>query len=237
MKNKRTLVSIDWDFFIPEKPEWDLGHKENAMFLNMMWHMRGHLIPHIKTSGLEKEFHKRIKHRGLVAVSDSHAFAYNPNIDKFDEIILFDAHHDCWATPEDGGIMCHNWARACLEENPKAKLTWVYPRKESLGYYPVPDDLAARVRLQDIASLEGQTDATVLHICRSGCWTPPWLDQAFIDFVKSFGNTNNILSLQDNEWDPMNIRWSEDQIKQVIRMTEVMEEQMNKLRRMYTSSC
>lgn len=230
--NKRTLVSIDWDFFVPEKPEWDLGHQESEMFLRMLWMMRGHLIDQMKTSGEEKDFFRRLDLPSLgVTTSDSHAYAFQQLVDGgYDQLILFDTHHDCWGSSKDDNIMCHNWVRIWLSLSPKHKVIWVYPNPDVLEGYPLPKDLANQVKLVAYGSLKLQTDTVAgLHICRSGCWTPPWLDKNFIEFVQSY-NPRRIVTLQDGVWNPMKERWTEQAMKEALHFEKMSKELIERSR-------
>lgn len=41
----------------------------------------------------------------------------------------------------------------------------------------------------------------VIHICRSGAWTPPWYDQNFIEFVKATGLPVKNIGCLPRKWD------------------------------------
>ncbi len=51
----RTLITIDWDFHIPEDLFWDLGHRESLFFLSAVWSIRMGLYHRIKPTGTEKQ--------------------------------------------------------------------------------------------------------------------------------------------------------------------------------------
>ena len=56
-----------------------------------------------------------------------------------------------------------------------------------------------------------------LHVCRSGCWTPPWLDEAFVAFVKAYGkDLKKANLLQNGEWNPLKARWSKADLKKAL---------------------
>ena len=55
-RKKKLLVTIDWDYWVPEKLEWDMGHRESQFFLEAIWAFRGQLIEHMKTTGEELAF-------------------------------------------------------------------------------------------------------------------------------------------------------------------------------------
>lgn len=214
-----TLLTVDWDTFIPENTIWDMGHQESLMFLNMMWQMRMSLFKEMKTDGEEVDFWEKIRQVvdlslvDAVTVSDSHAYVWSEAAFA-DTIILVDAHHDTWAEsdPEDN-IYCHNWARKWLIQDTSRHLFWIQPDWAD-GSFSVSDDLSHRVTRCPFSEFdrfyEGAADSfdiDGIHICRSGCWTPPWLDSNFIEFVERVGL--EVISLQDGAWDPMVERWGE----------------------------
>jgi hypothetical protein len=70
----------------------------------------------------------------------------------------------------------------------------------------VPDDLKDRFEIVGLDDKLELGDVWNVHVCRSGCWTPPWLDKAFIDFVGCRGYP--VARLQSGDWDPMKPRWN-----------------------------
>ena len=216
-------ISIDWDFFVPEDPMWDFGHRESRMFLNLMWKMRGaDYLKKIKTTGREKGFWARLRKKidigsATVGVSESHAVLTPTALSECRRLILFDAHHDCFSTQEEGFTCCGDWARQWLECDKNRRLTWVRPAW--VDPRP-PKDLAARIDVFDEDSFDGadMKMASFIHICRSGCWTPPWLDGKFIKFVRQVHPSPTIL--QDGDWDAMKERWAAEDYKEVRNLTE-----------------
>jgi hypothetical protein len=129
-----------------------------------------------------------------------------------DYIINFDAHHDLgyceWARLhemiEEGTCTCDMWLCALLEWLPGVEARIVYPswlREEvsidrqwenlegkipkkmffdrvEMGFFEDEDGSIGEVVVpgEDIEVLS-------LFICRSGAWTPPWLDEQFVEFV------------------------------------------------------
>jgi len=85
---------------------------------------------------------------------------------------------------------------------------------------------------QDVASkglnlgLEG---SVVPHICRSGCWVPPWLDKAFTGFVEGLGRYPAI-PLQHGDWNPMTERWNEEYLREALENERLLQEQISKMR-------
>jgi hypothetical protein len=222
----KTLVTIDWDFYVPEKPEWDWGHQESLLFLDIVWRSRLGLYEAVKTSGTEVGFWKELGRkvdmsRCKLNLSDSHCFVYLI-ANEADTIILFDAHHDCWhgdnlgVDKEDHNIYCHNWLREWLIGSQSRRLIWVKPEWADERFV-VPEDLEDRVEVLGYGDRMPVDRADWLHICRSGCWTPPWLDEAFVAFVKASGkDLKKANLLQNGEWNPLKVRWSKAELKKAL---------------------
>ena len=202
----KTLLTVDWDAFVAEKTEWDLGHWESLLYLKFLWMSRMWLYDQIKTSGKEKDFWKKVPPgSGVTWVSDSHLFAFHLS-HGVNRIVLVDGHHDCWPPSSSKKLIeCHNWLRAWLQSGKKRMVTWVRP-DWSAGVMEVPDDLKDRFEIVGLDDKLELGDVWNVHVCRSGCWTPPWLDKAFIDFVGCRGYP--VARLQSGDWDPMKPRWN-----------------------------
>ena len=215
----RTLISIDWDFHVPEDLFWDLGHRENLFFLHMVWSLRMGLYAKIKTSGTEKNLWDWLRARvnldgRMLAVSDSHASAYSLAED-VDHVTLIDAHHDCWVGQDSKGIYCDNWLRQWLKGDKKRRILWVMPRWQTKAF-ELPHDVKQRIDVVEFSEdlkLSG-TSSRFVHVARSGCWTPPWLDDAFLDFLKGFGRPlKEALVMQDGDWNPLKRRWDKETLE------------------------
>lgn len=235
----KTLVSIDFDMFVPEKPEWDFGHRESLMYLKMLWATRVGLINEMKTTGSEIEFweqFKDVKFRMPTWVSDSHSYAYTL-LAGVSRVVLFDAHHDCWegdslgVDKEDQGVYCHNWLRVWLEGGKGRKAVWVKPGWQDAC--TLPKDMKKRVEVVTYSKgmdlgLQGSVG---LHVCRSGCWVPPWLDKAFLAFVgASARGLEGIRVLQNGEWNPMTERWSKKDLDNALVAEAQIQAKMKEMR-------
>jgi hypothetical protein len=103
-------------------------------------------------------------------------------------------------------VDCSDWLSTWLFSAPFSnyRVHWVRPKWTEIEL-PMALD---RTQVTDIpfnGSLP-KSNVVCLHICRSGCWTPPWADQAFIDFVTASGKKPTIM--QRGEWNPMVKRWT-----------------------------
>lgn len=216
-KKKTWLLSVDWDTFVPENPAWDFGHAETQMFATLAWLTRGHALEVMKTTGEEHTFWQRVQKRTryhktfpIFLVSDSHAMLGSMlNTFEIDEVVLVDAHHDMWPVACEGSYTCSDWLRIWLEEYKQNRARWIQP-EWSADMFEVPSDLKKRVKhtlLPNMEKLLPATPPVAIHLCRSGSWTPPWLDAAFIEFTLSAGLRPT--TLQQKGWfDPMVERWS-----------------------------
>jgi hypothetical protein len=187
----KALITVDWDFFVREDPLWDIQHNETGLYINTLWHLRGHLIDAMKTDGNEKGFWKALQkqvdlHDVPVYVSESHSFAFQVILLHRPELVIsYDTHHDLWPRAKnDPDVFCHNWLRAYLQTFQHARAIWVYP-EHSAGQFRMPEDKIARrcKRRPPENRLPASLQIEAIHICRSGAWTPPWLDEAFGKFV------------------------------------------------------
>lgn len=212
---KRVLVTVDWDFFVPENPMHDMQHCETEFHLSVLWKTRYGLRNEIKTNGLQKEFWKKL---GLppireIYVSDSHVDAL-PLTRKhsIDLVINYDQHHDCWPLKGDK-VGCDNWLTGFLRGR-WCQAVWVRP---PVGMFNDSDDMDVKAKGKLVVKDYGEPlghlyaiepdDDVILHVCRSGCWTPPWLDLDFIEFVKASGAIE-VETLRPAPWDGMTVRWS-----------------------------
>jgi len=211
----KTLLTVDFDFFVPEDPFLDLAHKEDLFFLKTIWHARTHLIDQLKCNGQEQGFWKQLSslmHMQTkdLFISDSHAsVAQLLQQEDFNRVILIDAHHDCWLQEDANRVGCEDWACWWLQQNPYNHLIWIYPDWQDISAYPTPFHLYKQIHtttdLQHIKNLTAQA----IHVCRSGCWVPPWCDQTFITFVKDLQEQQPQLHtsmIQEDDWDALTPR-------------------------------
>lgn len=232
--------------FVPEKAKWDIGHQENLLGLDMLWAHRYHLRDKMKTSGEETDFWRHIYnnlkfHRDIVPfLSDSHAYGYRA-AQGCDGVLLFDAHHDCWKPraktghgdleEDDTQIYCDNWLRAWLEMVPTRWAVWVYPEHSTWQRLEVPEDLREQVTSMSWNTFKNDQGLVprhetigAIHICRSGCWTPPWLDKDFIDFIADpVDAVNDGVIMQEGAWNPLKPRWSAEKEAQAKAMQEQID--------------
>lgn len=216
----KILLSIDWDYFIPIKESWSGSYIENKRNIMLIWYKRyfeskrhGNDIE--KSIRVGNELHRFIcnmrkyfKFRKNIKmyVSDSHKFSYDIALkSKCESVINIDAHSDLGY----GGIKslefevnCANWLGKLLKNNIIKSANIIYS----------PYTMECKEEFSEInnkfnvnyTQLEYISDMKIeaIHICRSGSWTPPWLDDFFNKFVHSFNIPYKIMDCPLRSWYP-----------------------------------
>lgn len=205
------LLSIDWDFFFPvprSDPQglFDWGHQENPFFRTTIWPVRASSflaadLPLPPLSGEQTACWDRfrIAEGAPLYVADSHALiAADAIVAGVDEVWSFDAHHDLGYERDDlprlfatGTIRCDTWGLAYGLYGIGVHVrfpTWARWRDDVASLLP----LSRQVLDAGSGSIAVETNDERLPIfdkvflCRSGCWVPPWHDEAFTDLVGRF---------------------------------------------------
>mgnify|MGYP001609838404 CR=1 FL=1 len=215
LKQERVAVNVDWDFFFKEDPMWDWGHREALIFLDLMWYNRFEsfaLSPRLGAQDLEhfyqpnrlyKRFWSKLESLGfdfsqalpLVGDSNIGAWSYFSGV-PVKHVYNFDFHHDVAYHDLDKMVECGNWLGQLLKLKKRLTSTIVYPTKQRRDEeFHLPESVdslvGSRVYATDLRSLEAAPrKVNYLYICRSGCWTPPWADSQYIQFVSQVSNGN-----------------------------------------------
>ena len=96
------------------------------------------------------------------------------------EVTLLDAHHDC-GYGQDSEATCGNWAARSLKSKKVSKLHLYYPEWRRTCPEPSHETHPTSVNY----GLPPQpTLYDVVHMCRSGAWTPPWFDSKLRKLIK-----------------------------------------------------
>ncbi|MEY8000683.1 arginase [Clostridium sp. Mt-5] len=225
---KKNLLSIDWDYFIPIKERWYGSYIENRRNNVIIWYRRyfedkkkGINIEKSVKTGREligfwnviKE-HFIIKKKAKVYVSDSHKFSYyigeNSNCG---EVINFDAHSDLGyggIKSLDFELNCANWLGKLLKNEVVNKVRIVY----SPYTYESKDEFQEinqvfNVKYPQIEDIKDKTAIDYIHICRSGSWTPPWLDCKFYEFIKDLNMPYKVVKCPKRHWNPEGLTLSD----------------------------
>lgn len=245
----KNLLVIDWDFFFYNPMEagarddrtrfFDWGHAEAPFFRDAVWPMRaaGFLasgLPLPQTKGWD-DFaeHFRLADNVEIAVSDSNAWTGKFANDGFDDVWLFDAHHDCgydkvtsfheWQreNTSDMGMQfsCEDWMLAF--QHMGAKLHYRYPswhRRYRRKGVEVPKGVILDADMADLTfgtTLPAVTFDAV-SICRSGAWVPPWCDADFDEFLSQWGDWHQVDDV------PLYRDWHTDYAKQEIQERDML---------------
>ena len=197
------LLSVDWDFFFPIPEDdiaalYDWGHNENIPFMsNGIWEFRASsfirsVIPLPRTNGEENNFWQRFTFQDNTTLyySDSHCRVFNQLVLKGIDIIWnFDAHHDAYHSIKEvekqGKVTCDNWVTAVIMNDIKVKnffpkwKTWDMKGKVSIPY-------------QKDNGKKFHESFQKIFICRSGAWTPTWIEDSFWQFINACPVSNKV---------------------------------------------
>lgn len=235
MKKKpagRVLLSIDWDFFFPI-PEYDphmlydWAHREDKeMFYGIVWLIRaagffsqGYELP--VTSGEEKDFWSRFKlrHNAALYYAESHSLILHQLVSAgVTRVLSFDAHHDAGYSgqfKETDQVGCYNWAAHLASRGVEVKV--IHP---AWKYYAFDCEETSQVEVERMidngSPITEEIDA--VFVCRSGAWTPGWLDDDFDGFLKNCPLSRQIQvgELIEREWESDTAREMASKEKQLI---------------------
>jgi hypothetical protein len=223
------ILSVDWDFFFPElsfDPKlwmlYDWGHRDGgSMFLQELWYNRAtgfvmNKLPLPMTTGEEKSFWSRFEFKpgAKLFYADSHVHIYSPemqalilNDEKMTTIDNFDAHHDAGyrGTKEamilSAEVTCEDWALAYNINGVRTRT--FYPRWKTWAMKAERRPIYKLKRAFDDPNLKMKPYDHV-YVCRSGGWTPPWLDEAFSEFLSAcpIEEQRELRECKPRGWDP-----------------------------------
>lgn len=256
-------LNIDWDFFFKEDVRWDWGHREARLFLEEMWHIRFQsfwaqgkdLQSLYRPRALYASFWHDLQVLGfdvshaicVYAESNLGAWGVFSGLNGIGHIYNFDSHHDVAYGALSDMIDCGNWLGHLLKKRKSLSATVVYPTTdrmaEEFNFFPeaasAVDEWKAQGRLgaTGFSSLKYKPrEVSVVFICRSGCWTPPWADSKFVQLVRSYPRESvylkEILPELVDFGDPMVKRkWNrEEERKHADEYKRVITEQMHLIR-------
>lgn len=231
---RKCLLSIDWDYFINiKKDNWG-SYIENTKNVINLWYKR-----YIQAKALGRDIQKsfqlssgtdgfweRIKGHFIYEneikayVSDSHALSYDIAREQgCDTVYLFDAHADLGyggLSSLDFEVNCANWLGKLMKDKLIEEANIIYsPYTAEKPEYFKPINNAFNVCYPCFNSLDTGIEVSAVHICRSGAWTPPWLDERFARFVDCLGIAYELKNCPTRKWDTTNISFS-DQISYLL---------------------
>jgi hypothetical protein len=229
---EKCLLSIDWDYFIYTRNKWGT-YLENNRSLIDLWYKRYiqgkargvdirsfHLSSELDTfwNKIKKSFKfvKNIK----AYVSDSHALSYViAKRSNCKSVYLFDSHADLGyggLSSHNLEVNCSNWLGKLLKERHIKEANIFYsPYTTEKPEFFNPMNRIYNIRYYNFNNFDESIVVSAIHICRSGAWTPPWLDNKFTKFIDALGIPYEIVNCPERKWDPVNISLS-DQINYLI---------------------
>ncbi|WP_312755415.1 arginase [Rummeliibacillus suwonensis] len=222
------LLSIDWDYFISLDNKNCVSTIENKKTVNDLWYKR---YFQFKSEG--KDLQKRYqlseeadkfwgKMKKIfefdshvhIFVSDSHALSYKiAQMYNCDNVYLFDAHSDLGygGLPSlEFELNCANWLGKLLK-NKKVKEAHIiygpYTAEKPENFQQMNE--LYHIEYPTINDLDEKTKISAIHICRSGAWTPPWLDGKFIEFIRKIGFSYTMTECLKRNWDPTALTYAD----------------------------
>lgn len=181
-----TIISVDWDYFLPDLSGFDWGmNEEKGFFYEMIWLTR--YRNRCMLTG-QKAYEIMLDYEGFwkdllggktvrrIAITDSHKeLSYFLNSES--DVYNFDQHHD-FGYGQLEKLDCGNWARlSMLNTYALIYPKWRMERPETMK----PNGIDIFYNHQAVM-LPDKID--LVFVCRSSCWTPSWLDNCWLDFIE-----------------------------------------------------
>lgn len=188
-------LSIDFDFFIREKPMWDWGHKEGQTFYNFapLWLIRySNLnLDIVKETNIDTyadfnpiDIVEALESKGFdltgvkeLGYGDSHVYAlYAFKDTEAGVMINIDAHHDMWPIGEY--LDCGNWITFLISVELYSSIRLVYPKWLNGSALK---SLKMKKGSMSWDMLDGTgLEVNRIYFCKSGSWVPPHHDKIYI---------------------------------------------------------
>jgi len=224
---EKCLLSIDWDYFVYTKNNWGTYLENNRSLLNL-WYIR-YIQGKARGEDIQKAYHissevdtfwNKIKKRFKFVkntkayVSDSHALSYKIAIENSCKVVyLFDSHADLGyggLSSLNFEVNCSNWLGKLLKDKQIKEANIFYsPYTAEKPENFEPMNSIYNIKYCNFKDFHKCILVSVIHICRSGAWTPPWLDNKFTQFIDALEIPYEIVNCPERKWDPDNISLSE----------------------------
>jgi len=226
---KKCLLSIDWDYFIYTGNRNFGSYTESKRTIIDLWYKR-YIVSKKKGEDITRafslskdidKFWDRIKKTFVfkknvkVYVSESHALSYDIAVDNGCNVVcLFDSHADLGyggLQSLDFEVNCANWLGKLFKEGKIEKAYIIYSpfTLEKPCYFDSMNNLF-NIEYPKLEKLDRNMDISVIHICRSGAWSPPWYDEEFSKFINDLGIPYRIMDCPVRKWDTSNISLSNE---------------------------
>ncbi|WP_010289209.1 hypothetical protein [Kurthia massiliensis] len=223
-----SLLSIDWDYFISTGNQQIISSIENERTIHDLWYKRyfeyesygKHFEQYFRLAEEVQYFWQMVRTKFQwgpnvkVFVSDSHALSYKiAHKFKIDDVYLFDAHSDLGyggLASLDFEVNCANWLGKLLKQRTIQSAHIIY--SPFTCEHPTDFDEMNRtfdIHYPTLQQLPERIDTNVIHICRSGAWSPPWFDTQFVQFVKDLNLPYQQYQCDVRDWDPQHVNFSQ----------------------------
>ncbi len=202
-----TILSIDWDYFFPEFKRYCWSAKETKPELyEEVWIDRcGDLAPGQTRPAAERYRHNPDLLEPLLQATDfsqvkeltieeSHAKIVPWISDRWSSVrvVNYDQHHDWAYVPDDlctpmPKADCACWASAMHDDGILERYEIVYPSWRC-ATPEVPPELACLFGFGSTVPIHYRPvrlRPDAIFLCRSGHWTPPWDDRAWMYLIRS----------------------------------------------------
>ncbi|RDY24115.1 arginase [Romboutsia maritimum] len=165
-----------------------------------------------EANGFWEMLKKRIKFpkSTKIVVSESHAMAYYiAKENGCDSVYSFDAHSDLGyggIKSLDFEVNCANWLGKLLNDKivSDAKIIYSpYTNENPNDFEEINNSFD--ISYCGISDISCKNVSPIIHICRSGCWSAPWLDKKLLDFVEKSSFKYTLLDCEDRLWNPNKI--------------------------------
>ena len=221
---KNTLITIDWDYFMPYISKFNVSCLENKRNIQNNWYklylenkMNGiDITKTMKTGQALEGFWEKINNVFNIAkkcnliVSDSHKIAYRVAKEiQCDKVYNFDSHTDLGyggLESLDFEVNCANWLGRLLKDNIIKCANIIlspYTGENRSEFKEL--NMKYLVKYNTIDEIAEDSIIDTIHICRSGAWTPPWLDNEFFSFINYNGMEIKYIEFEKRNWDIKNI--------------------------------
>lgn len=215
-----TLLTIDWDYFMPYISMMNTSYMENKSNIINHWYKMylenksfgRDLTQIMRSADFLKGFWDRLRKKFKydkdmkMIVSDSHKEAYYVAKEfECKEVINIDAHTDLGYGGMESlnfEVNCANWLGKLFKDKVIDKgeiLLSPYSAEEPDDFQEINNSF--NIQYKDIDSIEENLDVKAIHVCRSGAWTAPWLDCEFDEFVRELGFHYEVRNLPNRKWD------------------------------------
>lgn len=193
------ILSIDWDYFFPSSDYYDWGaNEEMPIFFESIWPLRCN-SKNLKTKvsmldeyvpTIPRNFWKIVQDKPILYIAESHKLLYDfLKFYKSSIVYNLDAHHDC-GYGYDKEVNCGNWGKFALDKKLIKEFFQIYPEWRKQKPEGNLDQVSSQIHISYELPEPMQYDT--IFVCRSGCWTPPWFDQLFFNFINTFNNADVI---------------------------------------------